>query len=86
MSEAPRVELSNTDTDFDLSAPTNPFQQTANNIPDQLSQMDGTSSPQTNGNGIANKDLQNSAIKAKNGILESEVSGTRRSNPYRDAS
>jgi hypothetical protein len=68
MSGAPRVELPNTDTDFDLATP--------NGTPELLSQMDGTSAPQTNGN--ANKDLQNSAIKAKNGILESKVSGTRR--------
>jgi hypothetical protein len=67
MSEAPRVELNNTQTDFDLATP--------NGTPDLLNQMDG-SSTQTNGG--ANHDLQNSAIKAKNGMLESEVSGTRR--------
>ena len=69
MSGAPRVELPNTDTDFDL-------QQTPNGTPDFLSEMDGSPAQQTNGN--ANKDLQNSAIKAKNGILESKVSGTKR--------
>lgn len=70
MSEAPRVELNNTQTDFDLATP--------NGTPDLINQMDGSPS---HVNGSANSDLQNSAIKAKNGILESEVSGTERPRP-----
>lgn len=59
MSGAPRVELNNTQTDFDLATP--------NGTPDLINQMDGSPS---HVNGSANSDLQNSAIKAKNGILE----------------
>ena len=70
MSGAPRVELNNTQTDFDLATP--------NGTPDLINQMDGSPS---HVNGSANSDLQNSAIKAKNGILESEVSGTERPRP-----
>ncbi|KAI4607457.1 hypothetical protein J4E89_005952 [Alternaria sp. Ai002NY15] len=73
MSGAPRVELPNTDTDFDL-------QQTPNGTPDFLSEMDGSSAPQTNGN--ANKDLQNSAIKAKNGILETASNAMNAANNH----
>jgi hypothetical protein len=75
MSEAPRVELNNTDTDFDLSAQTSPFQQTQRNTPQKLRQMDSNSSPQSNGNSSQN--LQNSAIKAKDSLLESKVCGTK---------
>jgi hypothetical protein len=78
MSEAPRVELNNTDTDFDLSAQTSPFQQTQHKTPQKLQQMNN-SSQQANGNNSQN--LQNSAIKAKDSILESRVSGTRRLPP-----
>jgi hypothetical protein len=74
MSEAPRVDLNNTDTEFDLSAPTNPYQQTSS--PGQKSsQMDNTTAPRANGN--PNSDLQNSAIKAKDSLVESKVSATR---------
>lgn len=67
MSEAPRVELNNTDIDFDLSAPTNEFQQTSDSTPEKL---------QSNGNGFAHSNgdsaqsLQNSAIKAKDSLLD----------------
>lgn len=84
MSEAPRVELPNTDTDFDLSAPANQFQQTTDNVPDQLSEMDPDSAPQSNGD--AQHNLQQSAIKTKDGLLESRVSGTERPRLCRDAS
>jgi hypothetical protein len=76
MSEAPRVELNNTDTDFDLSAQTSPFQQTQRSTPQKSRQMDSSSSPQSNGNSSQN--LQNSAIKAKDSLLESKVCGTKR--------
>jgi hypothetical protein len=76
---APRVELNNTDTDFDLSAQTSPFQQTQHNTPQKLRQMSNNSSPQSNGNSTQN--LQNSAIKAKDSLLESKVSGTKRLPP-----
>jgi hypothetical protein len=75
MSGPPHLELNNTDTDFDLSAQTSPFQQTQHNTPQKLQQMNH-SSPQANGNDSQN--LQNSAIKAKDSILESKVRGTRR--------
>jgi hypothetical protein len=76
MSEAPRVELNSTETDFDLSAQTNPFQQTNTNTPQRTQQFDSNSSPQSNGNTAQN--LQNSAIKAKDSLLDSKVSGTER--------
>jgi hypothetical protein len=77
MSEAPRVELNNTETDFDLSAAqTNPFQQTSTNTPQRMQQFDSNSSTQSNGQTAQN--LQNSAIKAKDSLLDSKVSGTER--------
>jgi hypothetical protein len=76
MSEAPHLELNiNSSDDFDLSAPTNQFQQTQHNTPQNLAQMDNSSAAQPNGNTTQN--LQNSAIKAKDGLLESKVSGTK---------
>jgi hypothetical protein len=75
MSGPPHLELNNTDTDFDLSAQTSPFQQTQHNTPQKLQQMND-SPQQANGNNTQN--LQNSAIKAKDSIVESKVSGTRR--------
>jgi len=59
MSEAPRVELPNTDTDFD---------HLNTNGTTKVSEMDADMSSHSNGNGTS--DLQNSAIKAKDGILE----------------
>ncbi|KAF1940284.1 hypothetical protein EJ02DRAFT_456123 [Clathrospora elynae] len=67
MSEAPRVELNNTDTDFDLSAPANQYQQTSNTTP-KKPQMSSSQSPQSNGN--TSQNLQDSAIRAKDSILE----------------
>ncbi|KAH9864366.1 hypothetical protein J1614_010300 [Plenodomus biglobosus] len=68
MSEAPRVELNNTGLDFDLSASTNQFQQTQSSTPKKM-QANGTSAQ----NSPDARNLQNSAIKAKDSILESEV-------------
>jgi len=67
MSEAPRVELPNTDTDFD---------HIDTNGTTNVSEMDADMSSHSNGNGTS--DLQNSAIKAKDGILESRVSRSTR--------
>jgi hypothetical protein len=76
MSEAPRVELNNTDLDFDLSAPANQFQQTSSNTPLKL--QNDSDSQQSNGqNGQTAQNLQNSAIKAKDSILDSKVCGTK---------
>ncbi|KAL6712252.1 hypothetical protein ACN47E_000129 [Coniothyrium glycines] len=66
MSEAPRVELSTTDLDFDLSAPTNQFQQTSSST-EQTLQPNGNHSSQSNGQA---QSLQSSAIQAKDSILE----------------
>jgi len=60
MSEAPRVELPNTDTDFDHI--------NTNGTTNVAAEMDADMSSHSNGNGTS--DLQNSAIKAKDGILE----------------
>ncbi|CBY00514.1 hypothetical protein LEMA_P016440.1 [Plenodomus lingam JN3] len=65
MSEAPRVELNSTDLDFDLSASTNQFQQTVNSTPKKM-QTNGTSAQ----NSPSTQNLQNSAIRAKDSILE----------------
>ncbi|KAI8935369.1 hypothetical protein NX059_007952 [Plenodomus lindquistii] len=65
MSQAPRVELPNTDLDFDLAASTNQFQQTQNSIPEKM-QANGSSAQ----NSPNTQNLQNSAIKAKDSILE----------------
>ncbi|KAE8866540.1 hypothetical protein PTNB29_03687 [Pyrenophora teres f. teres] len=59
MSDAPRVELPNTDTDFD---------HLNTNGSANASQMDADMSSHSNGN--ATSDMHNSAIKAKDGILE----------------
>lgn len=71
MSGAPRVELNNTQTDFDLATP--------NGTPDLINQMDGSPS---HVNGSANSDLQNSAIKAKNGILETASNAMNAANNH----
>ncbi|RMZ73814.1 cell lysis [Pyrenophora seminiperda CCB06] len=63
MSDAPRVELPNTDTDFDhLNGTTH------------VSEMDADMSSHSNNNTAQN--LQNSAIKAKDGILEIALSAS----------
>ncbi|KAE8844314.1 hypothetical protein PTNB85_02579 [Pyrenophora teres f. teres] len=59
MSDAPRVELPNADTDFD---------HLNTNGSANASQMDADMSSHSNGN--ATSDMHNSAIKAKDGILE----------------
>ncbi|KAF1833677.1 hypothetical protein BDW02DRAFT_569767 [Decorospora gaudefroyi] len=79
MSEAPRVELSNTDTDFDLSAPTNQFQQTQHSTPQKLAQMDDNASPPSNGK-VQN--LQNSAIKTRDGLLETATHAMNAANDH----
>jgi hypothetical protein len=66
MSEAPRVEINHTVfPDLDPSAPSNRSASEALSEPAQT-------------NGTANGNLAQSAQKAGNSILESEVCGTRR--------
>jgi hypothetical protein len=68
--EAPRVELNSTDLDFDLTSPVN----------QKLSQMHSDAAPLPNGD--AEHNLQNGAVKTKDGLLESRVSGTERPRPF----
>lgn len=83
MSEAPRVELNSTDLDFDLSAAApSQFQQTPQTTPKKLQTANGTSAK----NSSNTQNLQNSAIKAKDSILESKVRGTKRLRRCRDPS
>ena len=80
MSEPPRVELNNTATDFDLSAPPNQFQQTFNSTSQDVPQTNSDHFQQSNGNSTQN--LQDSAVRAKDSLVDSEVSGIERFQPF----
>lgn len=78
--EAPRVELNTAAMDFDLSAPVNEFQQTTAQTPDKLSHMDAAAAPHSNG--TTEHDLQQSATKTKDSLLETATNAINAANNH----